>query len=397
MWRSEVLAGTQFRRFYIGRSISWLGSSMTPVALAFAVLQTPHGESLLGYVLACQVVAHVLLALFGGTFADRYRKDRIIVIGNLGSFVTQTGIAVVVLTHAASGWLFPFALASGALSAISSPALRGLIPEIVEPQQIKVANSLLATSRNASRILGPPAAGVLVAAIGGGWAIAADGLTFALSAAFMAHLQMDVKTGRTRARIWTELREGWLYFRSQRWIWMITAAFTGMNLIQMGVWQVLGPIIALHTFGSAAWGLILGAKSVGLLAASAVLVRVFPRQPLRAGMIGIALSGIPMILLGGAAGVEPLAGAAFVAGAGSDLSQVTWDTTVHQLVPTDRISRVFAFDEVGSYIGIPIGEILAVPLAAHLGYGAVAISGGALFILLALLPLLEPTVWNSSR
>ncbi len=370
---------------------------MTPVALAFAVLQTPHGQALLGYVLACQLVAHVLLALFGGTFADRYRKDRIIVIGNLGSFVTQTGIAIVVITHAPSGWLFPFAFVSGALSALSSPALRGLIPEIVEPQHIKAANSLLATSRNASRILGPPAAGVLVAAIGGGWGIAADGLTFALSVVFMARLQMDAPSERTRPRIWTELREGWSYYRSQRWIWMVTAAFTGMNLIQMGVWQVLGPIIALHAFGSAAWGLILGATSVGRLAASATLVRVFPRQPLRAGMIGIALSGIPMILLGQAAGVEALAGSAFVAGAGSNLSQVTWDTTVHQLVPTDRISRVFAFDEVGSYIGIPIGTILAVPLAAHLGYGTVATSGGALFTLLALLPLLEPTVWKSSR
>ncbi|MCY0869947.1 MAG: MFS transporter, partial [Firmicutes bacterium] len=275
-WKSGPLAEARFRTFYWGFTVAQLGSAMTPVALAFAVMQSAHGDMLLGYVLACQLVPHVLLALLGGAFADRFRKDRILLVANLGSCATQAGIAIVVLTHAASDWLFPFALASGVVSALSSPALRGLIPEVVEPQQIKAANSLVATSRSASRVAGPLMAGVLVATVGGGWGIATDAVTFAIAAAFMARLQLQAAAGRGQSSIWPEIREGWSYFRGKRWIWMMTAAFTGMNLIQMGVWQVLGPIIALHTFGSVDWGLIVSAKSIGLLAAGAVLVRVFP-------------------------------------------------------------------------------------------------------------------------
>lgn len=71
-----------------------------------------------------------------------------------------------------------------------------------------------------------------------------------------------------------------------------------MNAVQMGAWQVLGSIIAKHTFGFVGWGLTLGIKSVALLVVSMAMLRFQLRRPLRECVLTIAVSGIPMIVLG---------------------------------------------------------------------------------------------------
>lgn len=185
------------------------------------------------------------------------------------------------------------------------------------------------------------------------------------------------------------MSDGWLYFRQRRWIWLITVAFAIMNAIQMGVWQVLGPIIAKHSFGSAGWGLTLGIKSVGMLIASLAMLRLPLEHPLRDGMMAISVSGLPLIILGQGYALPYLLIVAVIAGVGSSISGVSWDTTLQKAIPKDKLARVYAFDEFGSYITIPLGEVLAVPLAGIFGYQMVATIGGIIFILVALLPLLD--------
>ncbi|WAH35281.1 MFS transporter [Alicyclobacillus dauci] len=391
-FKTGALSSSQFRWFYFGRTISLFGSAMTPVALAFAVLQARQGQHLLGYILAAEIIPNVLMLLVGGSIADRYRRDRLILISNLGSGLSQTGIAVITLSGASLDWLFPLAIVNGVLGAFTSPAMRGIIPEIVNSKHIKQANTLLSTSRSAARMVGPTVAGVLVATVGGGWGIAVDAASFFIAAVCLTRVRISAHPAVAGSSLLQDMREGWSYFRRRRWIWSITAAFALMNLVQMGVWQVLGPIIAMNTFGSAGWGLTLGIKSVGLFTASIVMLRLQLRRPLRDCMIAIAISGIPMIVLGQGYGLPYLVIAAAFAGAGSTISGIAWDTSLQQAVPNDKLSRVCAFDDFGSYITIPIGEILAVPLAENLGYQTVATVGGIVFIIAALLPLTQRLV-----
>ena len=107
------------------------------------------------------------MLLIGGSIADRYRRDRLILLSNLGSGLSQTGIAAIVLIGVSPYWIFPLAIVNGVLAAFTSPAMRGIIPEIVDSKDIKQANSLLNTSRSAAKIVGPTVAGVLVATVGG--------------------------------------------------------------------------------------------------------------------------------------------------------------------------------------------------------------------------------------
>lgn len=364
---------------------------MTPVALAFAVLQARQGEHLLGYILAAQILPNVLLVLIGGSVSDRHRRDRLIQLGYLGSGLSQAGIAAVVLGGANPYWIFPWAVASGLLGAVTSPALRGVLPDLVDGKDIREANALLNTSRSVARIVGPTAAGILTATFGGGWGIAADSASFFVASLFMARVRIPSRPPAGRP-IFEQMREGWSYFRRRRWIWLITSAFAVMNPVQMGVWQVLGPILARRAFGPAGWGLALSVKSLGLLIAGLALLRFPLRRPLRDGMIAIAASGLPMIALGQGYGLAVLIALAAFAGAGSAVSGISWDTTLQRAVPKEMLSRVCAFDDFGSYVTIPLGEMLALPLAGAFGFQTVATAGGILFVAVALLPLSDRTV-----
>ncbi|MHB1629756.1 MAG: MFS transporter [Bacilli bacterium] len=390
--KTGALSGSQFRWFYLGRTISLFGSAMTPVALAFAVLQVRQGQHLLGYILAAEILPNVLIVLIGGSIADRYRRDRLTLLSNLGSGLSQTGIAGIVLSGVSPYWIFPLAIVNGVLGAFTSPAMRGIIPEIVDSKDIKQANSLLNTSRSTARIVGPAVAGILVATLGGGWGIAIDAASFFIASVCMARVRISSHPLGSNHSLLQEMLEGWSYFRRRRWIWSVTGAFALMNPVQMGVWQVLGPIIAKNTFGSAGWGFTLGIKAVGLFIASLAMLRFQLRRPLRDGMIAIALAGLPMIVLGQGYALPVLLIAAALAGVGSTVSGIAWDTSLQQAVPKDMLSRVCSFDDFGSYITIPIGEILAVPLAETFGYNTVATVGGIVFMVAALLPLSERLV-----
>lgn len=386
------LASAQFRWFYLARTTSLFGSGMTPVALAFAVLQARHGHQLLGYILAAELLPNILMVLIGGTVADRYRRDRLIQLANVGSGFSQGCIAAVVLTGTNPYWLFPFAIMNGVLGAFTSPAMRGIVPELVDEDDIKQANALLNTSRSVGRIVGPAAAGILVATAGGGWGIALDALSFFIAAACMVRVRIPSHPVVYAHSLIHQIGEGWGYFRKIRWIWLMTGAWTVMNAMQMGAWQVLGPIIAKHTFGSAGWGLTLSFKAIGLLIASVMMLRFRLSRPLRDSMIAAAAVGIPMVVLGQGLALPYLMAAAVVAGSGSAVSGIAWDTSLQQGVPKKKLSRVMAFDEFGAYAMIPLGEVLAVPAADRFGLLTVETWAGLAFIVTALVPLILPVV-----
>jgi MFS family permease len=393
---SGPLRSSQFRWYYGGQTTSSFGSAMTPVALAFAVLAVRDGQHLLGFVLAAEIIPNVAFVLLGGSMADRYRRDTLIRLSNLGAGISQAGVAAVVLTGASPYLIFPLAVVNGVLGAFTSPAMRGIIPEIVPREDIRQANSLMSTSRSAAKIVGPSVAGVLVATVGGGWGIGIDAASYLIAAACMTRVKVASSPPAPGDSLLSQMREGWSYFRRRRWIWSVTAACTLMNLIQMGVWQVLGPIIAHNTFGSAQWGLTMTVMAVGVLAASLVMIRISLRRPLRDGLIAAAAAGLPMIVLGQGWAVPYLMVAAALSGFGATSFGVAWDTSLQQGVPGDKLSRVCAWDNFGSYIAIPVGQVAVIPLADAFGYSTVATVGGASFIVISLLPLLVRGVRSMS-
>lgn len=384
-----MLLTPPFRGFYLGRLVSLLGSSMTPVALALAVLSASGRATDLGVVLAAQLVPKLALLLLGGAVADRLPRRTVLVVANLGAGLTQGAVAVVLISgHYGLPLLAGIELVNGALEAFALPALRGILPELVPPAELHRANAALALAANAAKVLGPTAAGVVAATVGGGWAIALDAVSFLAAATLLARLRLTTRpAAATRQGLLGDLRDGWRVFRGIRWVWVTTVAFFVINLVNTGPWQILGPLLTSEHSGPAAWGLVLSARAVGLLLMSLVLGRIAPRKPLLAGHIAGAAGGLGLIGIGLGLPGPGVMVCAFVAGLAFTTLGVTSDTALQHHVPHEALSRVGAYSDLLSYAAIPAGQLLVGPAVEGWGGAPVALCCGLAFAVASLAPL----------
>ncbi len=391
---SPLLRQTDFRRFFAGQSVSLLGSSMAPVALAFAVLDASGGTGDLGTVLAARTVPLLAFLLVGGAVADRFPRRAVLVAANLGSALTQGGVAGLLLCGHYR--LLPVAalqFLAGILAAFTTPALRGVVPQLVDRAHLRQANALLGSVRNATKILGPSLSGVLVAAAGSGPAIAFDALTYLLAAGCLARLSLTGSAAGPRtASLSADIRDGWTEFRRIPWVWMGTSSFCVINLVQTGTWQILGPALTRRLGTEATWGFVLSARGIGLLAMSAVMYRLVVERLLRLGQLTCVLGAAPFLALGAHLTAPWLLITALAAGAGSSVTGIAWDTSLQEHVPAHVLSRVSSYNDLLSYIAIPLGQLCVGPLAHTFGAFRVTATAGVLYALAALAPLALPTV-----
>ncbi|HEX7306744.1 MFS transporter [Lentzea sp.] len=384
-----------FRGFFLGRFVSLLGSSMAPVALAFAVLNTSGRLSDLGVVLAAQMVPQLALLVVGGAVADRVSRRAVLVATNLGAGLAQGAIAAVLLTGQYRLVLVAcLAFLLGVIEAFASPALRGIVPELVREEDLQKANSLLATARNAVKIFGPVVAGLLVVGVGPGWAIAVDAVSFLVAAAFLARLPLKTVVKAKRSRLLADIRDGWTEFRRVPWVWTMTLSFCVINLVNTGPWLVLGPSLTKERSGEAAWGLVLSARAIGLLVMSVIVVKLVVRHPLRLGTTAGAAGSLGLIALGLGFDAPWLMASAFVAGLGFTVAGIMWETSLQQHVPREALSRVASYDDLLSYAAIPLSQLLVGPAAALWGGATVALWAGVAFVLAMVAPLALKSVRN---
>jgi MFS family permease len=200
------------------------------------------------------------------------------------------------------------------------------------------------------------------------------------------------------SNFFAELSEGWREFISRPWLWAIVLQFGFVNAVETGTGQVLGPVITKDHFGgAAAWGVILTAQSLGLVAGGLLLLRFRPRRILRAATLGFLLT-IPFLLA--LAGPIPLVGiiaAAAIAGIGSEIFGILWDTAMQQEIPQEKLSRVSSYDALGSFVLIPLGLAVAGPLAQAIGTRPTILVAAAISLTATLAVLLVRDVRTISR
>jgi MFS family permease len=296
-------------------------------------------------------------------------------------------MAFCLFTRQPVGYLVGLAFLTGVLSAFTGPSLSGIVPQLVGPEGLQRANSLLASVANAAKVLGPTAGGVLVSTAGGGWALAADSASFFVAAVFFCFIPVQDRPARNRPNLFSELRQGWTSFRSSSWIWSMTAAFTVSGFLQMGAGQLLGPVLARGTFGAEGWGVIISCRAAGQLIMSVLMIRVQVKRPLLLGQLLVTIQAVPYLLLGLNASVAAIAAASFVAGFGITAAGIGWDTSLHTYVPREMMSRVASYDQFGRSLGVPLGQLTIIPLAEAFGARHVVFAAGVLFAATMVAPL----------
>ena len=394
------LRNRSFAWYFASRLVNTFGGMMANIALAFAVLDIEDSPAALGQVLAAHTIPMVVLLLWGGVISDRFPRTLVLQASNVASALTQGCIAFLVITGTAQLWMVvALSAAHGAVSAISFPAMMSMVPQLVPRDQLQPANALLSLTRNGLTVVGPTVGALLVVTVGSGWALAVDAVTWFLAALLLLPVRIPPRERGASTSTIAELREGWSFFWSTTWLWVIVVAFGVLNMIHTGTMQTLGPTVAEDTagVGRQGWGIVLSAEALGLLAMAVVLLRVRLERPLLWGMAAISLAGLPMVMLGADPILVALVVAAFVGGAGIEVFSMGWQLAMQENVPDDMLSRAYSYDALGSWVAMPVGQLLWGPLALWLGTGEVLVASGIAYAVICALVLCSRSVRDLPR
>jgi len=375
------LASRNFRLLVGCDVTSMTGTAMATVAVPFAVLHSGGTASDVGLVTVAGLVPTIVFLLLGGVVADRLPRQRVMVMANAVQGAMQTAFGVLVLTGRAHLLeMMLLTAARGIAFGFYFPAAQGLLPQTVEATELSSANAIRRLGLNTSRISGAAIGGLVVAAAGPGWGLIGDGASYAAAAMLRTGMRFGALPPVMRTGLLPELLAGWRAVVSRRWLWVSLVEFSVINALWAGGFTVLGPVVAEHQLGGASsWGFIIAAQSFGSVLGAAVMLRHRPRRPLVVGNVAVAAMALPLIALAVPAGAPLVALAAMLAGMGDEAFEIGWSTSVQENVPAALLSRVGAYDALGSYALGPVGTTVAGPLAALVGTTAV-VGGAALAI-----------------
>jgi Transmembrane secretion effector len=369
-----------FRLLLYGQSLSTVGDRLVFVALALYVTDI-GSPSDVGIVLACHAVPLIGFLLIGGVWADRLPRHLVVVTTDLIRFGLHALLAALIFTGAVEVWHIAVIEACfGTAEAFYRPAFTGLVPQTVPEDEIQPARAAFSTVETIAEFAGPALATALVLGVGPGWAFALDAATFLVSAAFLVRLRPR-RRGEPVARttVLGELREGWSEVRSRTWIWVIVGVFSLALLTAFGPWMTLGPTISIERYDTrAVYGILATAMGAGTIVGALIGFRWRPRFPMRTGMLLALPLPISLGCFGLGLPVGFLVPIFVLTGSGIALFDIWWHTALAERVPPHMLSRVTAYDWMGSLALLPIGYVLAGPLGEALGAVEVLSAGSAI-------------------
>ncbi|HEY5387249.1 MAG TPA: MFS transporter, partial [Thermoleophilia bacterium] len=309
----------------------------------------------------------------------------------------------------------------GVCEAFFGPAYTGLVPEVVSPPRLQQANALQGLVSSGAITLGAFLAGMLVAAVGPGWAIGIDGLSYLASAWFLLRLRLPAFLGRPAAKrappgparglageeptvdgvatagsraFLGDLFDGWREFTKHTWIWVMVAGAALFLFAIEGPIAVLGPIVARDVYdGARTWGLTSAAMGIGQILGGLLSLRWRPCRPMLVIAAGMSLTALPVACLALTAPVWTLYLAMALVGVEWGLYDPFWLTCMQREVAPSMISRVSAYDYFGVLAFYPAGLALAGPLADAFGRSTVLWVSAGVAILVSVFQL----AWRDVR
>ncbi|MCW3056977.1 MAG: major facilitator superfamily 1 [Solirubrobacterales bacterium] len=383
----RVLSYRDFRFLWFAQSSSVIGDNIVLVALALFVIQRTGSATDLGLVLAAQSLPLVLFLLVGGVWADRLPRHRVMMATDVVRFALHAALAALIFSGTVRIWqVIVIEVLFGSAEAFFRPAANGLLPQTVPEEQIQEATAVTTMSNNIAEFAGPALATALVLGAGAGWAFAVDAGTFLLSAAFLARVRPRRRqppasddVAPRKGGMWDELRDGWREVRSRAWVWATLASFCVALFCGLAPWFVLGPVIAREQYGHlGVYGLVEAGFGLGTIVGSLVGLGWRPRHPMRMAMLAIMLWPVSSILFAAGATLLLVTPVAVIGGVGLSLFDIWWLTALAERIPPQKLSRVSSYDWMVSLALLPLGYILAGPLARELGAVEVLIGGSVL-------------------
>jgi predicted MFS family arabinose efflux permease len=384
-----------FRWFFGARTLSMFGDHMYAVGLAFAVLKVSPTPGALGAVLMAGLLPKIVITPLAGAWCDRLDRRWVLATGDVVAAVVTAITVIALATDSASvSLLIVLAILLGSATSFFDPAAVGLIAEIVDRPHRRQANASLGVAGSAARIVGPALAGVIVAWLGPAAVVAANSASFLLSAVCITMIRAAAAPPTsapvsTLRAVW----EGWREFGRLTWLWLLTIQSAVYVFCGLAIFNVVGPLAAQDRWGgAAAWGTIQAGLGVGFLVGRLVSARYQPARPALAAALVILLTIPSAVSLAFSPVPLVVAFTQVFAGAGLAINATIIGTLFTQLVPSDRISRIVATDQVLTLAAMPLAYALVGVVAPAIGFAASLVGGAVVIIATTALLTVHPAI-----
>jgi MFS family permease len=389
-----------FSMLVTARLISNVGNGLSPIALAYGVLSLPGADgSDLSIVMGARYLPLIIFMLFGGVFADRFQRNRIVggsdIIGS--AVVAVSAISLIagfssILLLAVMGAFF------GILNALWWPAMSGVLPEILPKEKLQEGNAIIGLMSNIGVVFGTLLGGVIVSLTSPGWALLIDGATFFIAGLIVWNLKLDAKSRIESPGILDDLRVGWREFISRSWLVTMVIAFAFINMAFDSMITILGPLnfSDLKT-GPREWSYNLAGLTVGMMIGGIIVLKFKFKHPLFVSMILVAISGVWDFALAFDLSLAISIAAGIFSGIAVEIFLVTWSTSMQTHIPEESFSRVNAYDSLGSYGFAPLGIIIAGPLAEAFSVNSILFATGTITLLASVVALSVKSVRTLSN
>jgi MFS family permease len=378
-----------FRLLWIGTTISLLGDGIFPIALAWEVLRLSNSPTALAVVGLTWSLPQIPLIMLAGVVTDRLDRRHVVVAASVAQGLAVLAMAVLSLAGRLKlAHVFALAVLFGIGEAFFMPPVNALVADVVPQELLVEANSNRQTVRPlAMNFIGPALGGVIVGAIGSGWAFAADAVSFGAAAVFvLAMRHRPAPRARSDESVWHDARVGLRYVRQRAWLWGAMVAATVVLLVYLGPFEVLVPFIVKNGLHGSAGdlGLVYAAGGAGAIAVSVVVgQRGLPRRAVTFMYLAWIVATVVLAAFAVVQNVwQAMIVSAVMNGAFSGLI-VVWYTLIQTLVPGELLGRVSSVDWMISAALVPVSFAITGPVAGAIGARpTVAIAGisGGLFL-----------------
>lgn len=297
-WRQTFISlrVPNFRLFAVGHFIAVIALWMQRIAQDWMVLQLSGSVTAVGITVALQFMPSLFLGPWGGMMADRFAKRKILILCQCMAAVLAATLAVLALSHVVQVWhVYVIAFVLGLVTVLDQPARQVFVNELVGPKYLRNAISVNSTTFQLGGLIGPALAGILLTAVGAGWAFAANAVACCSTVAMLLLLRKDKlfvtapapkRKGMLREALHYALSKPTIY-----WPWLM-AGFVAVFAMSLPVILAAFADRVFHV-GAGGYGLLNALVALGALTGAVASTR---RRQLRlrsvvicAGMYGAML------------------------------------------------------------------------------------------------------------
>jgi len=376
-----------YRLYFSGQLVSQIGTWLQNAAQAWLVLDITHSAQAVGILSFFLYLPYALFGLIGGALADRWDRQRTMVVTQTAMAICAAALAVVAYMHLDSiVAIDAIAVVRGTIMAFNNPTRQAMMMQLVGRSELPNAIALNSSLNNATRVIGPAIAGVLIASVGSATCFALNAISFVpviYALAVMRPSEFFSNPKHTRTPLLTSIRDGLVYARRTKTVAVVLTMLFVVSTVSIN-FNVVLPVLARNALHGNAqtYGLIAATFGLGAFA-GAIVAASRSRVSRRLLLWAAAGFGVGQLLVAALPTVLGASIALFVTGICYTLYTSSSNTIVQLAVPPHMQGRIAGLYNYVFLSSGPLGSLLAGWLAERSAALAFLAGGTAAVVMAA--------------